>query len=175
MMSLGQQPIDRRLRNVADVPMRLALGSSMLYHGLAKLRAEGRAQTGSWFESIGLTPGAAIATVTGAVETFAGIAAILGIATRPAALAVIVTQAVAASKVHAAKGFDNTKGGMEYNLALISMALGLLVAGAGPISTSQLARTAIARRRKPNARMPVPALARLGRRSGLERGLALIH
>jgi putative oxidoreductase len=175
MMSSGMGMTSRRARDLADVPMRLALGSAMLYHGLAKLRGEGRQQTGGWFESMGLRPGHFWATATGAAETFAGVAAILGIATRPAALAVIATQAMAATKVHAAKGFDNTKGGMEYNLALISMALGLLAAGAGPLSTSQLARTALARRRQPVKRFSIPGLERFGRRSTLERGLDLIH
>lgn len=167
--------VAQRARDVADVPMRLALGSSMLYHGLSKLRGEGRAQTAGFFESVGLKPGRTWATATGVAETFAGAAAILGIATRPAALAVIVTQAVAAKKVHAANGFDNTKGGMEYNLALISMALGLLVMGAGPLSTAAVARTAIARRRWPVGGLALPALQRLGRRSNVERGLDLIH
>jgi putative oxidoreductase len=155
--------------------MRLALGSSMLYHGLAKLRGEGRVQTAGWFEGLGFKPGHVWATAAGAAETFAGAAAILGIATRPAALAVIVTQAIAVTKVHAANGFDIAKGGMEYNLALISMALGLLVVGAGPLSTASLARTAAARRQRTVAGLPIPGLQRLGRRSNLERGLDLIH
>jgi putative oxidoreductase len=48
------------------------------------------------------------------------------------------TQAVAIWKVHGQKGFDITKGGFEYNLALIAIALGLLVAGPGVASTHEL-------------------------------------
>lgn len=99
----------------------------MLYHGLSKLRGEGQQQTAQMFESLGLRPGRPLAVATGLAESFAGAAAILGIATRPAALAVLVTQAVAIRKVHAPKGYDIMRGGMEYNLALVAMALQLLV------------------------------------------------
>lgn len=183
-MGRWERLLDGRGRDVADVPIRLALGGAMLYHGLAKLRGNGPEETAGFFESVGVKPGRFWAIATGVAETFAGAAAVLGIATRPAALAVIATQAVAATKVHAAKGFDNTRGGMEYNLALISMALGLLVAGAGPVSTSRLARSAAAKRHGASVRglpglerlgLERFGLGRLGHRSGLERGLALIH
>ena len=103
-------------KDASLVPARLALGSSMLYHGASKLRGDGPRQAGEMFESLGLKPGRFWATATGAAEAFAGAAALLGIATRPAALAVLVTQAVAVAKVHRAKGYDVTGGGMEYNL-----------------------------------------------------------
>jgi putative oxidoreductase len=106
----------------------------MLYHGLQKLRGEGPAQTAQMFEGLGIRPGRFWATATGVAETAAGALAVLGIATRPAALAVIATQAMAIRKVHAPKGYANMQGGMEYNLALVAIALGLLAAGAGPVS-----------------------------------------
>ena len=65
---------------------------------------------------------------------FAGASAILGLGTRLGALAVVVTQAVAIAKVHAPKGFPNPAGGYEFNLLLVAVALGLLVAGPGELS-----------------------------------------
>jgi putative oxidoreductase len=119
------------------IPLRAALGSTMIYHGLSKLKEERREQAGQMFEQVGLRPGKPLAVATGAAEVFAGIASILGFLTRPAALAVVVTQAVAIAKVHRTKGFDITKGGFEYNLLLIAVALGLFVTGPGAISVHE--------------------------------------
>lgn len=168
-MNLTSALFGRRTQAISDVPARLALGASMMYHGLAKLRGEGPAQAAGYFESIGIRPGRFWAVATGVAETASGAAAILGIATRPAAIAVLVTQGFAVMKVHRPKGFDFMQGGMEYNLALMSMALGLLATGAGPVSTHGLLRRATTRRRI--ARTPW----RFARPSALERGLDLIH
>ena len=84
-----------RSRDAASIPARLALGAAMVYHGTSKLRGQGPDKTGQMFEQLGIQPGRAWAVATGVAETFAGVAAVLGIATRPAALAVLVTQAVA--------------------------------------------------------------------------------
>ena len=146
-------------KDASFVPGRLALGASMLYHGTSKLRGDGPTQTGEMFEGLGLKPGKFWATATGVAETFAGVAAILGIATRPAALAVLVTQAMAVSKVHAPKGYDVMQGGMEYNVALMAIAAGLLLAGPGRVSAHEAVENAargrgarkLWRRARPNA------------------------
>jgi putative oxidoreductase len=126
-----------RAKDASLVPVRLALGSAMVYHGASKLRGEGPQKTGEMFEQIGLKPGRKLAIATGAAETFAGVAAILGIATRPAALAVLITQGVAVARVHAPKGYNVMKGGMEYNVALMAIAAGLLMAGPGRASAHE--------------------------------------
>ena len=129
---------DARLRKeLALVPPRAALGASMVYHGLGKLRGEAPQQAGQMFEKIGLRPGKPLAVATGIAEVFAGAAAILGVWTRPAALAVLVTQAVAVGKVHGKNGYDITKGGYEYNLGLMAIAAMLLVAGPGMFSAHE--------------------------------------
>ena len=103
-------------KDAAFLPLRAALGSTMIYHGLSKLKEERREATGQMFEQVGLRPGKPLAVATGAAEVFAGIASFLGFLTRPAALAVLVTQLVAIAKVHRKKGFDVMQGGFEYNL-----------------------------------------------------------
>lgn len=140
----------------------------MLYHGLSKLRGDGLQQSAQMMESLGLRPGRTMAVATGLAESFAGAAAILGIATRPAALAVLVTQAVAIRKVHAPKGYDMMRGGMEYNLALVAMALQLLVATPGAVSAHRVA-SRFARRRG-----LVPSLLGLRPRMA-DRALAVLH
>jgi putative oxidoreductase len=137
-MALAVEWNGARLRkDAALIPPRAALGASMVYHGLGKLRGQGPEQVGGWFESMGIKPGKHMALATGIAEVFAGAAAIAGIWTRPAALAVLVTQAVALTKVHGKNGFDITKGGFEYNLALMCIAATLLVAGPGLFSAHE--------------------------------------
>jgi putative oxidoreductase len=128
--------------DVSVVPLRAALGATMLYHGAEKLRGEGPEQTGQMFEQLGLQPGRKLAKLTGWSELLAGGALVLGLATRAAALAVLVTQGMAIAKVHGQKGFSNLAGGYEFNLALMAVALGIFVAGPGQVS----AHGAIARR-----------------------------
>jgi putative oxidoreductase len=120
--------------DIALLPARTSLGATMLYHGLKKLRPEGRKAAGAQFEGMGIRPGHAWSLATGIAEAFAGVAMLAGILTRPAALAVLVTQGVAIAKVHARRGFENTKGGYEFNLALMAIAGGVLAAGPGRFS-----------------------------------------
>lgn len=137
-MALAVEWNDARLRKeVALVPPRAALGASMVYHGLGKLRGGAPEQVGQFFENIGLRPGKRLAVAAGIAEVFGGVGAILGIFTRPAALAVLVTQAVAVGKVHARNGFDISKGGYEYNIALMCIAAALLIAGPGAVSAHE--------------------------------------
>ena len=44
---------------------------------------------------------------------------------------------MAINKIHGKNGFDITKGGYEYNLTLMAIAVGLLVAGPGLFSTHE--------------------------------------
>ena len=137
-MGLALEWNDARLRKeLALVPPRAALGATMVFHGLGKLKGEGPRQAGQMFGQLGLQPGKHLAVATGIAELFAGGAALLGLWTRPAALAVLVTQAVAVAKVHAKNGFDITKGGYEYNVALMCIAAMMLVSGPGLFSTHE--------------------------------------
>jgi putative oxidoreductase len=137
-MALALEWNGARLRKEAAFAVpRAALGATMVYHGLGKLRGDAPEKTGQMFEQMGIQPGKQFAVATGIAELFAGVSALLGFWTRPAALAVLVTQAVAISKVHAKKGFDITKGGYEFNVALMAIAAAMLVAGPGLFSTHE--------------------------------------
>ncbi len=122
------------LKSAALVPPRLALGSTMVFHGMSKLKKEGTAQHAPFFEQLGFKPGKPWVVALGITEVLSGVSAILGIATRLTALAVIATQAVAIRKVHLSKGFSNLEGGYEFNLGLIGTALALLLRGPGRVS-----------------------------------------
>lgn len=134
------------LKSAALVPPRLSLGSTMIFHGWSKLKKEGMEQTVPFFEQIGFKPGKPWVLALAITELAAGVSAILGVATRLSALAVLGTQAVAIRKVHASKGFDNTKGGFEFNLALMSDALALLLRGPGRFSVHSLLERGVKRR-----------------------------
>ena len=137
-MAIALEWNDARWRKeLALIPPRAALGASMVYHGMGKLRDGGPEQAGQFFEQVGLQPGKHMAVAAGIAEVFAGVGTILGLWTRPAALAVLVTQAVAVAKVHAKNGYDTAKGGFEYNLALMAIAAALLIAGPGVVSTHE--------------------------------------
>ena len=61
---------------------------------------------------------------------------------RPAALAVLVTQAAAIKTVHAPKGFATYRGGYEFNLGLMATAAAMLLAGPGRYALAGLVRHA---------------------------------
>lgn len=125
-------------KDLGLLPARLSLGATMLKHGLPKVRAEGNAQAGAFFEQLGLVPGRRWAWLAGAAEVAAGVSLVLGIGTRLGALAILGTQAVAVAKVHWPKGFDSTAGGWEFNALIMATALGVLLAGPGTVSVHEV-------------------------------------
>jgi putative oxidoreductase len=147
------------LKDLGLVPARMSLGATMLKHGLPKVRGEGNAQAGAFFEQLGLKPGGRWAWLAGAAEVAAGVSLLLGIGTRLGALAVLGTQGVAVSKVHWSKGFDNMSGGWEFNALIMATALGVLLAGPGTASVHEL----VERRLQGNGRW----LLRPRRRAGV--------
>jgi putative oxidoreductase len=138
--------------DIALVPARAALGATMLYHGSEKLRGQGPEQTAQFFRQVGLEPAPLLAKITGWTEVLAGAATVLGFATRGAALAVLATQGMAIAKVHRPKGFNNLAGGYEFNLLIMAVALGILLAGPGRVS----AHGAVARRGERGWRLGAP-------------------
>jgi putative oxidoreductase len=128
----------RSSKQLGLVPARMALGSTMLFHGAKKLVGKGPEEHAQLFESVGIRPPKLLAVTTGLTEVLAGALSIAGVFTRVAALAVLVTQGMAIAKVHGPKGFSNQEGGYEFNLALMAIAAGLLFAGPGQISAHEM-------------------------------------
>jgi putative oxidoreductase len=141
---LTEQP--EYLKHGALVPPRLALGSTMLFHGAKKLSKAGLDKHAPFFEKVGITPARPWVLATGLVEFGAGLLAIAGLGTRVAALGVLATQSVAIAKVHRKNGFASDKQGYEFNLALCAMALGLLLRGPGRFSVHSLLERAAKKR-----------------------------
>ena len=118
--------------------VRIITGLLLIPHGAQKLfgwfGGHGLAATGQFFDSaLGMSPGILWAGLAGSVEFFAGLALVLGILTRPAALAVAVLLFVALT-VHIPAGFFWTNGGIEYPLMWAVLALAIFLKGGGAYS-----------------------------------------
>ncbi len=127
------------------VLLRVVVGILFVAHGAQKLfgwfGGYGLEGTGQWMASIGLGPGYLMALLAGSAEFFGGLALILGVLVRPAAIGLAVTMVVAIFSVHFQNGLFMDKNGYEYALALLVVAVSLAISGAGKASVdAQLQR-----------------------------------
>jgi len=122
--------------------LRLPIAIIFMAHGAQKLFAwfggYGLEGTGLWMDSIGLAPGYFMALLAGSAEFFGGIALLIGLLTRPAALVLSVTMVIAIVSVHLANGFFLSNNGYEYALALLAASVALMFSGAGHYSVDKL-------------------------------------
>ena len=126
-------PLVDRLAPLAYPLIRVTTGLLLIPHGAQKLfgwfGGYGLVATGQYFEStLGMSPGIVFATLAGLVEVFGGLALVLGLLTRPAALAVAVFMGVALS-MHLPNGFFWTDGGIEYPLMWGLLAVAIFLRG----------------------------------------------
>jgi putative oxidoreductase len=121
----------------ADAILRVGLGAILVPHGCQKLfgwfGGAGLTRFGQIFEGIGYSPGLFWATVVGLTEAVGGALLIIGLLTRPAALAVVIFM-LNAIHVTSAKGFFWTQGGAEYSILILLAALYFLIRGGGAFS-----------------------------------------
>lgn len=125
-----------RLQPLALLVLRLVLGIIMIGHGYPKVFG-GLSHTVQMTRSLGL-PGW-LGYCCAAAEFFGGIAVILGLLTRLAALAIVINMAVAISKVHWHNGLLGG-GGYQFPLALAAIAFALIFFGGGPIALDSIRR-----------------------------------
>ena len=121
--------------------LRIAVGVIFAAHGSQKLfglfGGYGLAGTAQYMESIGLTPGYLMATLAGGTEFFAGLALIIGLLVRPAALGLTFLSLVAIFTVHISNGLFMANNGYEFALALLGGSLAVLIEGAGKLSVDR--------------------------------------
>ena len=136
--------------SVSMLLVRLGAGIVFFAHGAQKVFG--------WFGGPGLKATIQIfqqymkipppATVLAAfIECFGGLALIVGLLVRPAAVGLVAVMLVAVVKVHGRNGFfinfSGTPGkghGFEFNFVLIMMLLAVLLAGAGVLSIDRALR-----------------------------------
>jgi putative oxidoreductase len=124
--------------NVGLLVLRVVLGVIFAAHGAQKLfgafGGPGLRGTAGFHGQLGIKPPYLMAVVAGLAEFVGGILIAVGFLTPLAAVALILTMAVAVFTVHLKNGFFSMNGGYEFNLALAGMALTLLITGAGALS-----------------------------------------
>lgn len=122
--------------------LRVPVGLILAAHGAQKLfgwfGGYGLEGTAQWLESIGLAPGLLMALLAGGAEFFGGLALMLGLLTRPAALVTAVTMLVAIVSVHIGNGLFLANNGYEFGLALLAATVALAIQGAGRFSLDDL-------------------------------------
>ncbi|MFJ7883463.1 DoxX family protein [Pseudomonas sp. NPDC096917] len=118
--------------------LRIFVGIVFAAHGSQKLfgwfGGGGLAGTAQWMESIGLAPGTLMALLSGGTEFFGGLALIVGLLARPAALGLSFTLLVAIFSVHIHNGLFMANNGYEFALALLGGTVAVLFEGAGKLS-----------------------------------------
>jgi putative oxidoreductase len=124
------------------LPLRVGAGIIFVAHGAQKLfgwfGGYGLEGTGGWMASIGLEPGVLMAALGGSAEFFGGLALILGLLLRPAAVVLALTMVVAIVTVHLSNGLFLANNGYEFGLALLVISVGLAIRGAGSLSADRL-------------------------------------
>ena len=118
--------------------LRIFVGIIFAAHGSQKLfgwfGGGGLAGTAQWMESIGLAPGTLMAALAGGTEFLGGLALIVGLLARPAALGLTFTLLVAIFSVHIHNGLFMANNGYEFALALLGGSIAVLFEGAGKVS-----------------------------------------
>ncbi|EAT10930.1 DoxX family protein [Bermanella marisrubri] len=134
---------------LAATVLRIPVGLILAAHGAQKLFAwfggYGLEGTGQWMASIGLEPGFLMALAAGSAEFFGGLALVLGLLTRPAALVSAFTMLVAIFAVHFENGLFMSNNGYEYALTLFVVSIALTIQGAGKFALDNQLVKAIAK------------------------------
>lgn len=122
----------------AALILRVPVGLILAAHGAQKLfgwfGGNGLAGTAGWLSSMGMEPGFLMAILAGGAEFFGGLALVLGLLTRPAALVAAFTMLVAIFSVHIGNGLFVADGGYEYALTLMVASIALAIQGGGYLS-----------------------------------------
>ena len=118
--------------------LRAVFGLTLAAHGSQKLFGSfgggGPAGTTKFFRSLGFRAPLLMALAAGLGELAGGLLFALGLLTPLAALILTVVMLNAIGTVHWKKGFFNSAGGYEFNLAIIATAVAITATGPGRYS-----------------------------------------
>ncbi len=128
--------------SLAGLALRLPAGVIFAAHGAQKLfglfGGYGLEGTGQFMASLGLEPGYLMALLAGSAEFFGGLALLVGLAVRPAALVLAFTMVIAIVTTHLANGLFMSNNGYEFGLSLLAISVALLFNGAGRYALDNL-------------------------------------
>jgi putative oxidoreductase len=118
--------------------IRAVFGLTLAAHGAQKLFGSfgggGPSGTTNFFRSLGFRAPLLMAFVAGLGELAGGVLFALGLLTPLAALILTVVMLNAIATVHWKKGFFNSAGGYEFNLAILATAVAITAIGPGRFS-----------------------------------------
>jgi putative oxidoreductase len=123
--------------------LRAAVGTIFIAHGAQKLFVFGMSGVTGAFGQMGVPFPEITGPLVALLEFFGGIALVLGLLTRPAALGLAITMVGATVLVHAPGGFF-LPNGIEFTLLLSAASLAFAIMGGGELSVDAL----LARRRQ---------------------------
>jgi putative oxidoreductase len=126
-------------RDLGITLFRIVVGSVFLVHGSQKLFVYGINGVAGTFAQIGIPFPLASACLATFAEFFGGLAILLGLFTRLAAIPVAFTMLVAIATVHGKNGFF-LPNGYEYALTLLVANIALTIAGGGAFALDNLVR-----------------------------------
>ncbi|MFQ5828591.1 MAG: DoxX family protein [Candidatus Methylomirabilia bacterium] len=127
------------LARLEILPLRVVVGVVFLVHGGQKLFVFGFSGFAGFLSQQGIEPAIFWSVVVTLVEFLGGIALVIGLLTRWAALLLAIDMLVAILVVHLAAGFFLPKGS-EFALTLLAACLTLLLAGSGPLAVDRAAK-----------------------------------
>ena len=133
--TLFKSPSARQI-DIALLIIRAVTGVIFIAHGWQKLFVYGFAGVSGAFAHMGVPAPEVLGPFVALVEFFGGVALLIGLLTRLAALGLAVNMLVAMLLVHAKSGFFNP-GGIEFPLSLFAAALLLVFTGAGNYSSDK--------------------------------------
>ncbi len=123
--------------NLELLIMRLACALPFIYHGCAILFGAFGGPGPQGFAAFMHMP-VSVGYLVGLAQFAGGIAILAGVLLRVGAVSVIIVMLGAISIVHLPHGYDIGRGGLEYALTELLLALGLLLAGPGKYSLASV-------------------------------------
>ncbi len=128
--------------DLALLIIRVDLGITFILHGGQKLfgwyGGSGIKGTTDVMNRFGVAHPTHLAWMAALSEFVGGLLVLIGLLTPVAAAFIISTMLTAINKMHFRNGFFNTNRGYEFNLALSTLGLALILEGAGTISIDHL-------------------------------------
>ncbi len=115
--------------DLAITIVRVVVGIAFFMHGYQKLFQMGIGGVGGFFGNLGIPAAGLMAAIVTFVELLGGLALILGIGTRLAALLLLLDMLTAMFLVHISNGFFVSNNGIELVFILAGACVALLLSG----------------------------------------------